>query len=299
MVVIALAAFNTAVIVQEFARGVAARQRSSDKAGRPRELDALLIRLVDKSRRRYGGYIVHFGIVLMFIGFTGKAWSIDKEATMAPGDQVGLGDYTLTYKGSRMEVDVNKRMVFADVEVTRGLLARRDVAGQVHLQALGRDAHHRGRHASQLPRRPVSGGRHGQPREQEGLVSAPREPFGELDLAGRGGPDLRQHGVALAQMALREMGAWGYVRTAAAGLSAIAFAVWLGMSPSTAYASAREGRPPPTHRAPPTWAICLWAGPGRRSSAAWAWPRWRSAAAARNDSDMAPKLVTGGSCRSA
>lgn len=263
MVVIALAAFNTAVIVQEFARGVAARQRSSDKAGDRESWYASLIRLVDKSRRRYGGYIVHFGIVLMFIGFTGKAWSIDKEATMAPGDQVGLGDYTLTYKGSRMEVDVNKRMVFADVEVTRG-------GRSLGVMSPAKFIYKR---SAEMPTTEVA--MHRSFRDDlylvVGMVS-PESKKASFQLHVNPLVSWIWLGVVVLifgstvslwpEMALREMGAWGYVRTAAAGLSAIAFAVWLGMSPSTAYASAREGRPPPTDRAPPTWADLPLSGAG-------------------------------------
>ena len=115
LVVVSLSAFNVAVIVQEFTRGTQARMRSTEDGA----LSAL-ITLVVKNRRRYGGYIVHFGIVFMFIGFVGRAWGIDSEASMLPGDKHQIGAYELTYKGPRMEVDVEKRMIFADVEVSRG-----------------------------------------------------------------------------------------------------------------------------------------------------------------------------------
>src|SRR6185312_7776618 len=78
-----------------------------------------LVRVVDKSRRRYGGYIVHLGVGLMFIGFCGRSWEIEHEATMVPGDKHVIGDYTLTYRGPRMEVDPAKRMIFADLDVER------------------------------------------------------------------------------------------------------------------------------------------------------------------------------------
>jgi cytochrome c-type biogenesis protein CcmF len=52
------------------------------------------------------------------------------------------------------------------------------------------------------------------------------------------------------ELSEREVGAWAYVRAAAAGLSAIAFAIWLGMSPSTAYASTRSSQGPPAVFAP-------------------------------------------------
>ncbi len=79
-----------------------------------------LVTLPHTSRRRYGGYIVHFGIVFMFFGFIGKSWTIDKEATLAPNDTVVVDEYTLKYLGKRSEVDTTKRMIFADIQVSRG-----------------------------------------------------------------------------------------------------------------------------------------------------------------------------------
>src|SRR5258706_13085657 len=77
LIVVSLATFNLAVIVQEFYRGVAARQRSSEKAGEREGVLVALGRLVGESRRRYGGYHVHTGIVVMFLGFTGRACGHD------------------------------------------------------------------------------------------------------------------------------------------------------------------------------------------------------------------------------
>ncbi len=79
-----------------------------------------LVTLPHTSRRRYGGYIVHFGIVMAFIGFTGKSWTVDRETSMSPHDTYQVEGYTLEYLGPRMEVDNTKRMVFADLKVTKG-----------------------------------------------------------------------------------------------------------------------------------------------------------------------------------
>jgi len=111
---IALVAFNFAVVVQEFARGISARQKRGTES-----VFASLVNLVAKSRRRYGGYIVHVGIAVMFIGFTGRGWGVDKEASLQPGQQLQIEEYTITYAGPRMEVDTEKRMIFADVDVMR------------------------------------------------------------------------------------------------------------------------------------------------------------------------------------
>jgi cytochrome c-type biogenesis protein CcmF len=121
-----LCAFNVAVIVQEFVLLLRARVRAGTGSSTPKALWWLggvpglvhtVFTLPPPSRRRYGGYIVHLGIVLMFVGFTGQSWNRDQEVSLLPGQSHTLGDYDLTYVGARMEVDNSKRMVFADVDV--------------------------------------------------------------------------------------------------------------------------------------------------------------------------------------
>ncbi len=47
-------------------------------------------RLVARNRRRYGGYIVHVGMVIYFVAFTGMAFKVEQEATLKPGESVEL-----------------------------------------------------------------------------------------------------------------------------------------------------------------------------------------------------------------
>ena len=56
----------------------------------------------------------------MFVGFVGRAWSIDKEVTLGVGERATIEEYTVTYTGPRMETDAEKRMIFADLDVARG-----------------------------------------------------------------------------------------------------------------------------------------------------------------------------------
>jgi cytochrome c-type biogenesis protein CcmF len=124
VVTIALCAFNVTVVVQEFVRGVRARQHAAASRGKMENLLVSLIELVAKSRRRYGGYVVHIGIVLMFVGFTGRAWGVDKEVTVAKGDRIQIEEYDVLYQGTRREADPEKMMIFADLDVyKRGVLA--------------------------------------------------------------------------------------------------------------------------------------------------------------------------------
>lgn len=130
-ITVALVGFNVAVIVQEFYRGVAARRKAASARGDSESPAVALFRLVDKNRRRYGGYIVHLGICGMFLGFLGTAWVIERETSLVPGQNVQVGAFDLLYKGSRMcpgnprcssveQADLNKRMVIAELEVRRG-----------------------------------------------------------------------------------------------------------------------------------------------------------------------------------
>jgi cytochrome c-type biogenesis protein CcmF len=113
LITTSLVAFNFGVIFQEFFRGTRARRKNSDEG-----VGVALWRLVQRSRRRYGGYIVHAGIGFMFLGFAGKAWDVEQEATLMPGESVELEHYRITYQGPRMEVDEEKRMIFTDLTVT-------------------------------------------------------------------------------------------------------------------------------------------------------------------------------------
>lgn len=115
----ALVAFNVAVVIQEFVRGINARQASAKQKKTEESIALSLLNLVSKSRRRYGGYIVHVGIAVMFIGFAGRAWGIDKEVSLAPGEQTTIAEYTLTYQGTRREVDSEKTKIIATLEVAR------------------------------------------------------------------------------------------------------------------------------------------------------------------------------------
>lgn len=77
-----------------------------------------LFRLVAKSRRRYGGYIVHIGMVLVFIHFTGRAWGTDIESSIEKGGTLKIDEvYSVRYLDSRMENDTEKRSVISDIEV--------------------------------------------------------------------------------------------------------------------------------------------------------------------------------------
>jgi cytochrome c-type biogenesis protein CcmF len=54
-----------------------------------------IIELTHRNTRRYGGYVVHMGVVFMFIGFTGSAFNQDRTIEVTPGKAFALGHYQI------------------------------------------------------------------------------------------------------------------------------------------------------------------------------------------------------------
>ena len=80
-------------VVTEFWRGGAIRKRRHE-GGMIRNMLALMV----KSKRRYGGYVIHVGAALAFLGFTGAAFkSTTPETPLHLGEGVDCGSYRLTY----------------------------------------------------------------------------------------------------------------------------------------------------------------------------------------------------------
>jgi cytochrome c-type biogenesis protein CcmF len=109
-------AFVTATIVIEFGRGTAARRALSGESV-PRAFASL----VSRNRRRYGGYVVHFAVVLLAIGIAGSsAYDSVVEGRLAKGDSLQVGGYTLTYERLVERDTSNATEVRAELAVRRG-----------------------------------------------------------------------------------------------------------------------------------------------------------------------------------
>src|SRR5678816_1122579 len=76
-----------------------------------------MIGLVGRSRRRYGGYIVHVGIVFMFLGFAGQGFKQSTSAEVRPGGKVTVGHFTIRHDGVKATDDGAKQMVTAHLTV--------------------------------------------------------------------------------------------------------------------------------------------------------------------------------------
>jgi cytochrome c-type biogenesis protein CcmF len=77
-------------------------------------------RLTMRNTRRYGGYIVHLGIVFVFVGISGAAFNQNIEADLAPGSHMSIGPYTLYCQNFDSANGPNYTANRATLEVFRG-----------------------------------------------------------------------------------------------------------------------------------------------------------------------------------
>jgi cytochrome c-type biogenesis protein CcmF len=103
-----------ATVFQEFWRGSGVRQRATGT-----DRFTALIGLFARSRRRYAGYIVHLGFVLICLGFGGNGFKLEEQVVMDPGQQVAIGSYVVKYTALKVTDDGQKQMVTAHFNVER------------------------------------------------------------------------------------------------------------------------------------------------------------------------------------
>jgi cytochrome c-type biogenesis protein CcmF len=108
-----LCLFVLGTVVQEFARGGIARHRATGE----NHLVAVG-NLIRRNNRRYGGYIVHLAILLIGAGVIGsQVYQQETQATLAPGQSVSLGRYTITASGLQTSTPPGVRVVEAPLNV--------------------------------------------------------------------------------------------------------------------------------------------------------------------------------------
>ena len=91
LLVFGLSMFVLATIVEEFVRGIRARRGKYGES-----IAQALGMLVLRNPRRYGGYLVHLGVLLFFVGIAASsAYKIESEALLLPGQEMTAGPYTL------------------------------------------------------------------------------------------------------------------------------------------------------------------------------------------------------------
>lgn len=104
--------FVVVTIVIEYYRGIMVRRKRGDNVVKG------LITLVTRNQRRYGGYIIHIGVVLIVIGITASSvFTTQKEINMKEGDTLEMGRYELIYKGINQYVTDAKNATVASLDV--------------------------------------------------------------------------------------------------------------------------------------------------------------------------------------
>ncbi|HKV49047.1 MAG TPA: heme lyase CcmF/NrfE family subunit [Candidatus Acidoferrales bacterium] len=114
LICLILSVFVTLTIFSEFYRGarVISARDHTDIFTSARELTM-------RNTRRYGGYIVHFGMIVIFIGIMGSAFNKDVERQMHVGDTMSIGPYSLLVQNYDEDTNANYDAQRATMEVFR------------------------------------------------------------------------------------------------------------------------------------------------------------------------------------
>ncbi len=88
-----LTIFVTSTIVLEIVKAVQAKSSQTKS-----NFIIVLFYVIARNPRRYGGLLIHFGVVLMFLGFAGTFFKVERNMTLEPGVPQQIGEYTLEFK---------------------------------------------------------------------------------------------------------------------------------------------------------------------------------------------------------
>jgi len=115
LMAIALSVLVTLTVASEFYRGGRVISKHTGQG-----MFASMVQLTHRNTRRYGGYIVHFGVVVVIIGFAGAAFNQDKEMEMKNGDKMTIGSYTLVCRSYTDDDSPNYASQWALLDVYKG-----------------------------------------------------------------------------------------------------------------------------------------------------------------------------------
>jgi cytochrome c-type biogenesis protein CcmF len=111
---ISMAVFVAVTVGSEFVRGARVIRSHTGM-----NLAAAMVQLTRRNTRRYGGYLVHFGVVVIIIGFAGSAFNQDKEQELGLGDKMSIGRYTLVSRSYTRDFQPNYESDYAILDVYR------------------------------------------------------------------------------------------------------------------------------------------------------------------------------------
>jgi cytochrome c-type biogenesis protein CcmF len=115
LMTIMLSALVALTVISEFVRGGRVIGRHTGQ-----NIFASMVQLAHRNTRRYGGYIVHFGVIVIMIGFAGSVFNQDKEQEMGFGDKMTIGAYTLVCQSYTQDDNPNYGSEWAVMNVFKG-----------------------------------------------------------------------------------------------------------------------------------------------------------------------------------
>ncbi len=109
-----VSAFVLMTIGLEFFRGARARIKQNGE-----NVLLAFFSLVERNRRRYGGYIVHIGVMLMVVGIAGSTfYKTDVQTNVKKGETITLRNYTVRYDGLKEVQREDHDAVIANLTIT-------------------------------------------------------------------------------------------------------------------------------------------------------------------------------------
>jgi cytochrome c-type biogenesis protein CcmF len=115
LMAIMLSALVGFTVISEFVRGGRVIGRHTGQ-----NLLTSMVQLGHRNTRRYGGYIVHFGVIIVVIGFAGSAFNQENEHEMGFGDKMNVGSYTLVCRSYTQDDNPNYGSEWAIMDVFKG-----------------------------------------------------------------------------------------------------------------------------------------------------------------------------------
>ncbi len=112
LVCISLCAGVATAIIAEFLRGAAVVRTQTE-----RNLLSSAVLLTRRNTRRYGGYLIHFGVVVMFLGLAGSAFNTSEERELSFGDSVQRGSLRLVSQGDSQDTKAEYDTDYALLDV--------------------------------------------------------------------------------------------------------------------------------------------------------------------------------------
>jgi cytochrome c-type biogenesis protein CcmF len=114
LMAIALSVLVALTVASEFYRGGRVISKHTGQ-----NMFASMVQLTHRNTRRYGGYIVHFGVVVVIVGLAGAAFNQDKEQALGFGDKLTLGAYTLICRSYTQEDKPNYASEWAIIDIEK------------------------------------------------------------------------------------------------------------------------------------------------------------------------------------